>query len=109
MPALSEATFDGVVSKEPGLVLVDCYSENCASCEALEPTLDDLESEFSDTIRFFRLNVVENPDLMGRFSLFSVPTLMFLHRGKPVAEIIGAFPKKTIRLKILSLLEGLSE
>ncbi|NOZ12820.1 MAG: thiol reductase thioredoxin [Acidobacteria bacterium] len=109
MLELTDKTFDELVSGAAGLVLVDCYSENCAPCKTLEPVLEKLKTEFSDQVTFFKLNVVDNPDLMGRFSLFSVPTLLFLHRGKPVAEIIGAFPMKTIRLKILSLLEEISD
>ena len=109
MLELTDNTFDSAVTKEPGLVLIDCYSESCAPCQALEPVLRRLEGDFSGRVTFFKLNVVDNPDLMGRFSLFSVPTLLFLHQGKPLAEIIGAFPEKTIRLKVEALLEGLEK
>ncbi|RLE19002.1 MAG: thiol reductase thioredoxin [Acidobacteria bacterium] len=109
MLELTDNTFDDAISKVSGLVLLDCYSENCAPCKALEPALDKLQAEFSGQVTFFKLNVVDNPELMGRFSLFSVPTLLFIVKGKPVAEIIGAFPEKTIRLKIRSLLEDITE
>ncbi len=108
MLELTDKTFDKAVKGAKGLVMVDCYSEKCAPCQALEPTLARLESDFSAQMSFFKLNVVNNPELMGRFSLFSVPTLLFLHRGNPIAEIIGAFPERTIRLKIEALLEGIS-
>ncbi len=109
MPELTDKTFDDAVSEAPGLVLIDCYSESCAPCRALEPTLDNLRVEFSGRVTFFSLNVVNNPDLMGRFSLFSVPTLLFMYQRTPIAEIIGVFPEKTIRLKIRSLLEEVSD
>ena len=109
MLELTDKTFDEAISKVPGLALISCYSENCTPCQTLEPVLDSLEAEFSGRLRFFKLNVVDNPDLMGRFSLFSVPTLLFMHHQNPVAEIIGVFPEKTIRLKVESLLECLAE
>jgi thioredoxin-like negative regulator of GroEL len=109
MLELFDKTFDETVSKINGLILIDCYSEDFPPCRALKPILDNLKMEFSGRVTFFKLNVVKNPDMMGRFSLFSVPTLLFIHQGKPIAEIIGAFPEKTIRLKIQSLLEGIPE
>jgi len=109
MLELTDKTFDEAISKIAGLALINCYSENCTPCQTLEPVLDSLKAEFSGRLTFFKLNVVDNPDLMGRFSLFSVPTLLFIYQGKPIAEIIGAFPEKTIRLKIQSLLEGIPE
>ena len=109
MLELTDKTFDEAISKVTGLALIHCYSENCTPCQTLEPVLDSLKAEFSGRLTFFKLNVVDNPDLMGRFSLFSVPTVLFIYQGKPIAEIIGAFPEKTIRLKIQSLLEGIPE
>ncbi|NOY23870.1 MAG: thioredoxin [Acidobacteria bacterium] len=109
MLELTDKTFDDAVSKVSGLVLIDCYSKTCAPCEVLEPTLDKLKTRFSGRVTFFKLDVVDNPDLMGRFSLFSVPTLLFMYQAEPIAEIIGAFPEKTIGLKIEALLEGIPE
>lgn len=109
MLELTDKTFDNVVSEAPGLVLIDCYSEHCAPCQALEPTLENLKAEFSNRVTFCKLDVVDNPELMGRFSLFSVPILLFMYQGKPLAEIIGVFPEKTIRLKLRSLLEEVSD
>ena len=109
MLELFDKTFDDTVSKTKGLILIDCYSEDCPPCQALEPILDKLKMEFSGRVTFFKLNVLKNPDMMGRFSLFSVPTLLFIYQGKPIAEIIGAFPEKTIHLKMQSLPEGIPE
>ena len=102
---LTDSTFDEFITENPGVVVLYCYDNGIAECRELEPVLSNLQAEFGDRVRFCRLNVRENPDMVGRFSLFSSPMLLMFDSGTPLAEIIGVLPERTIRLKLMTLLE----
>lgn len=102
---LTDSTFDQFIAEHPGIVVLYCFDNDIAGCSELEPVLSNLHAEFADQVRFCRLNVRENPDMVGRFSLFSSPMLLMFDSGTPVAEIIGVLPERTIRLKLMTLLE----
>jgi thioredoxin-like negative regulator of GroEL len=44
-----------------------------------------------------KVNVDENPGLADRYSIRSIPTIVFVKEGKVVERVIGAAPKALLQ------------
>ena len=92
---ISDSEFDSFVSKH-SVVLVDCWAPWCGPCRIVSPVVDTLAKEYSGRVSFGKLNTDENPDVVNRFGIMAIPTLLVLKNGKHVDSIIGAVPKARI-------------
>src|SRR5213075_1479887 len=101
---VTDATFESEVleSREP--VLVDFWAEWCGPCHAVSPVLDKIAEERADELRLVKINVDENQELMVRYGIQSIPTIVLFKGGEPAAAVIGAQPKGAIERGL-----GLSE
>jgi len=68
------------------------------------PILDELAREYSGRVKIAKLNVDENPATASRFSIQSIPTMLFFQNGKQVHKLIGAHPKAEIERNIKTFL-----
>ena len=82
-------------------VLLDFYADWCGPCRMVAPVLEEIAEERRDVL-VGKINVDENPELAGRFGVFSIPTLVVLKEGKETARSVGAKPKA----QLLDLLNG---
>ena len=76
-------------------VLLDFWAPWCAPCRMVAPVVDEIALERKD-IRVGKVNVDEEHELVSRFRVFSIPTLMVLKDGKVVNQAVGARPKDAI-------------
>ena len=97
---LTEATFDTETKSRPEVLMVDFWAEWCAPCRAIAPTLDELARESAGKVSLAKVNVDENPGLAARYSIRSIPTILFMKGGAVVDQVIGAIPKAQIKKKL---------
>jgi thioredoxin 1 len=90
----TDNNFDDETSK--GVVLVDFWAEWCGPCRRLAPTVDALASEFDGRATVAKLNVDENPNVPGRFSVRGIPTLLLFKEGQLAETIVGLRAKEDI-------------
>jgi len=86
----------GNVESSTKPVLVDFWAEWCAPCRLLAPTLEKLAATYGDQISFAKVNVDELPEVAGQYGIRSIPTLLLLHEGKVVEELVGARPYRDL-------------
>jgi thioredoxin 1 len=89
-------TFDTEVIKSDGKVIVDFWAEWCGPCHAVSPVLDKIAEERSDELKLVKINVDEEQELMIRYGVQSIPTIVLFKVGAPAAAVIGAQPKGAI-------------
>jgi thioredoxin len=99
---LTETGFDEALAAHPRLV-VDFWAPWCGPCRVLAPVLDEVAGEQGDQVVIGKVNVDEQPGLAGRFSIRSIPTLLFFKDGEAVDTMIGAQPKAQIDKRITAL------
>lgn len=83
---LTESTFDASVAD--GLTVVDFWAAWCGPCRAMAPQLERA-AELRPDYRFAKVDVDAEPALAGRYGIQSIPTLMVLRDGQPIAAQAG--------------------
>ena len=76
-------------------VLLDFWAPWCAPCRMVVPIIEEIAGERPD-IKVGKINVDEQPELAQQFQVMSIPTLLVMKDGKPVASSVGARPKQFI-------------
>jgi len=98
--ALNEETFENEIRKDPLPLLVDFWAPWCGPCRVIEPVIDQLASEYHGRARVAKVNVDENPGLAARYSVHSIPTILFFRNGDVVDRVVGAVPKTKLQEKL---------
>ena len=94
--AVTTDTFDQEVLQSDKPVIVDFWAEWCGPCHAVAPVLDKIAEERGDELKLVKINVDENQDLMIKYGVQSIPTIILFKEGSPAAAVIGARPKGDI-------------
>src|SRR5438094_10514554 len=94
--AVTESSFEQEVLESEKPVIVDFWAEWCGPCHAVSPVLDRIVEERGEEIRLVKINVDEEQELMIRYGIQSIPTIILFKDGAPAAAVIGAQPKGAI-------------
>jgi thioredoxin 1 len=86
-----EAAFDMLLGDE-SLLVVDCTASWCGPCKLVAPMMDQLAEGYGDRIRVFKLDLDSNKEVAKRFSIRSIPAVMFFKQGELLETIIGVKP-----------------
>lgn len=97
---LDERSYDEALAAAEGVVMVDFWAEWCGPCRAVAPILEDLARTSDGTVTLAKVNVDENPGLAARYSIRSIPTILFVKDGQVQDQLIGAVPKPQIQAKL---------
>lgn len=97
---LNTDNFDKEVLKSETPVMVDFWAEWCGPCKMFAPLLDEIDSEFGSKIKVCKLDVDSSPEISAKYSVFSIPTLIFFKNGAPFEKLVGMQSKKTVVDKI---------
>jgi thioredoxin 1 len=102
--SVTNDTFDDVVIKAAGVVMVDFWATWCGPCKIVAPVVEELAKEYEGKVTFAKVNTDENSDIAGKYNIRGIPTLMFFKDGNVLDQIVGAVPKAQLKSKIDSFL-----
>jgi putative thioredoxin len=78
-------------------VLVDFWAEWCAPCKALMPLLAKITEEYAGELLLAKVDCDVEQDIVMRFGIRSLPTVVLFKDGQPVDGFAGAQPEAAIR------------
>ena len=81
-------------SKQP--VLVDFWAQWCGPCRSLAPIVNALAEQYAGTARIMKLNVDDNPEVVSRYQVQAIPTLILFRDGEEKQRMVGVSRKEII-------------
>ena len=84
---------DVISSDKP--VFVDFWAELCGPCRMVGPVVEELAADYDGKVNFVKVNVDQAGELASKYNVFSIPTLILLHKGKVIAQQVGSGSKET--------------
>jgi thioredoxin len=86
-----EWKFEGTIP-----AVIDFWASWCGPCRMVGPIIDELSKEYAGKVNFYKVNVDDEQELAGIFSIRSIPSMLFIPKeGKPKMSV-GALPKESL-------------
>ncbi|PWK15873.1 thioredoxin family protein [Tumebacillus permanentifrigoris] len=81
---------------EHGVVLADFHASWCPPCSNQLEVLTQIEQETADFLTLIRVDIDHCGQLVHKYGLLSVPTLLLFQEGRVVERIVGVQSKKVL-------------
>lgn len=92
---ITKDNYESVAKEHPKLV-IDCWAEWCGPCRQMAPIFEKVAEESSGRAAFGKLDCDSNPELVKRFRILAIPTLLFILHGEVAESIVGLVPKEEV-------------
>jgi len=90
---ITETNFKQEVLESPIPVLIDFWATWCMPCQILATVVDELAQEYAGKLKVGKINVDKDGELAAKYSVMSIPALLFFKNGQIVDTVVGAVPK----------------
>lgn len=96
---VDEGTFQNEVMDTEQPVLVDFSAVWCQPCKMLDPVVKQLAGEWDGKVKVVKIDADENPNLVMKFGVMGIPTLLFIKGGEVKERVTGFMPKEKLIAK----------
>jgi len=77
-------------------LLVDFWATWCGPCRMMAPQFENAAQRLEPALRLGKVDTDAQPELAGRFSIRSIPTLILFRGGREIARHAGAMSSADI-------------
>ena len=95
MLTITTSRFENDVLRADKPVLVDFWAQ-CPYCRRIAPAFDKVGEQYADTLTAGKINYDEEPQLIQRFGIDTIPTLMLFKSGEVIGSVVAPGSKAAI-------------
>ena len=96
---VTEDTFQEEVISSTYPVLVDFSVVWCGPCKMLDPVVKQLAVEWDGKVKVVKIDADANPNILMKYGVLGIPTLLFFKGGEIQERITGYLPKDKLVAK----------
>jgi thioredoxin 1 len=96
---LNDQNFDSEVLSED-VVLVEFGAIWCGPCQFQNTVLEKFHTKFGETVKVCKVDIDDCPKTTSKYSIKSVPTIIFFKNGKPFNTRVGLNSLSSLELMI---------
>lgn len=93
---VTDESFTTEVEEYKGTVLVDFFADWCTPCKMLSCVIDDVAETAQEDIKICKVNVESEKELVKKFGIMTIPTLIVMKDGSVKNRSIGVTGKRAI-------------
>ncbi len=94
---VTDDTFISEVLEAPTPVLVDFMAQWCGPCKFMGPIFEQMAPDYTDKVKFVRLDVDESPGVASALGIESIPTFALFNGNVLLAAGVGAMPQEDLQ------------
>ena len=92
----TDSNFESEVLKSDLPCLVDFFATWCGPCKTMGPIIEEIANEYEGKAKVGKLDIDENPEMVSKYQIMSVPTMIVFKNGEPVKTFVGLTEKEAI-------------
>lgn len=101
---ISNQDFAEKVLQAPQMVIVNFSSVGSSACQIFEPEFAAICQEYQDRVTFVQVEVDGNEELIQRYHIEGIPTLLFFKDGQEIHRIKGIVMRDKLRRQVRGVL-----
>lgn len=98
---VTASNFQKEVKEFKGSILLKVYSMMCGPCQVVAPIFSELSTELGDKVKFCKIDLSFELELLKELEVTSVPTILFIKDGKIIDRHTGLISKEALRNKVV--------
>lgn len=96
---VNESDFQNEVLGADKPVLVDFTAVWCPPCKMIDPIVKQLAQEWEGRVKVVKLDADENPNILMKYGVLGIPTLLLFKGGEVAERLTGYQPKDKLVTK----------
>ena len=100
---INKTNIEELLASEQPLV-IDFWAEWCGPCRTIAPIVEELAEEYAGKVNIGKCDIEENDDIVMKYAVRNVPTIVFVKDGQLVDRQVGSCKKADLEAKIAKLL-----
>ena len=92
------------ILQAPQMVVVNFSSDKSDSCQLFEPEFASISQEYQGQVTFARVDVDNNAELITKYNVDGIPTLLFFKGGQEINRIKGIVMRDKLRRQVAGAL-----
>lgn len=102
---ITDNNFKQNVIEQKGIAVVDFWAQWCGPCRKLTPLLEQIQNEFKNEIKIFKIDADKNINTSKEYGISSLPSILIFKDGEVKEIMAGMMQKSAIISNIKKYLE----